>query len=622
MALTEIFVKGAREHNLKNIDVTIPREKLVVITGLSGSGKSTLAFDTIYAEGQRRYVESLSSYARQFLEQMDKPDVDFIEGLSPAISIEQKTTSRNPRSTVGTITEIYDFLRVLFARIGEPTCYRCGQKIASQSVQEIVDQLLALPEGSRLQLLAPLVVGRKGEHQKLLEQLKKEGFVRVRVNGDLRELEEEIVLDKKKKHTIEAVVDRLVVKSGLKPRLTDSVELALKLSQGFVRVLLGQGPELLFSERFACDRCDISLPELTPQLFSFNNPQGACPTCDGLGTKMYFDPELIVPNPLLSLREGAVVPWENRTSVYFQQTLEALTGHYKFDLYTPFKDLPKKVQEIILHGSGSESIRFHLEKEGRRHFFERPFEGIIPNLDRRYRETDSAFIREELERFMNVRDCPDCHGARLKKESLAVKLGGCDIYQVTTLPVKEARRWFSRLDLTPRQSQIGRRVFKEINDRLEFLENVGLDYLTLDRASATLSGGEGQRIRLATQIGSRLMGVLYILDEPSIGLHQRDNLRLLETLKTLRDLGNTVIVVEHDAETIRAADHVVDMGPGAGEQGGRIVFSGTPRDLLDFPDSATGNYLSGRQRIEIPARRRARSQGRIELLGASENNLK
>jgi excinuclease ABC subunit A len=622
MALTEIFVKGAREHNLKNIDVTIPREKLVVITGLSGSCKSTLAFDTIYAEGQRRYVESLSSYARQFLEQMDKPDVDFIEGLSPAISIEQKTTSRNPRSTVGTITEIYDFLRVLFARIGEPTCYRCGQKIASQTVQEIVDQLLALPEGSRLQLLAPLVAGRNGEHQKLLEQLRKEGFVRVRVNGDLRELEEDIVLDKKKKHTIEAVVDRLIVKQGLKPRLTDSVELALKLSQGFVRVLLDKGQELLFSERFACDRCDISLPELTPQLFSFNNPQGACPTCDGLGTKMYFDPELIVPNPLLSLREGAVIPWENRTSVYFQQTLEALTAHYKFDLYTPFNGLPKRVQEVILTGSGSEAIRFHFEKEGRRHFFERPFEGVIPNLDRRYRETDSAFIREELERFMNVRECPDCQGARLKKESLAVKLGGLDIHRVTNLPVKEARRWFSGLELTPRQSQIGRRVFKEINDRLEFLENVGLDYLALDRASATLSGGEGQRIRLATQIGSRLMGVLYILDEPSIGLHQRDNLRLLDTLKTLRDLGNTVIVVEHDAETIRAADHVIDMGPGAGEQGGQIVFSGTPQDLQAFPDSATGSYLSGRQRIEIPSRRRERNHGRIELIGASENNLK
>jgi excinuclease ABC subunit A len=622
MALTEIFVKGAREHNLKNIDVAIPREKLVVITGLSGSGKSTLAFDTIYAEGQRRYVESLSAYARQFLEQMDKPDVDFIEGLSPAISIEQKTTSKNPRSTVGTITEIYDYLRVLFARIGEPYCYQCGQKIASQSVQEIVDQLLALPEGARLQLLAPLVTGRKGEHQRLLDQLKKEGFVRVRVNGEFRELEEEIRLDKKKKHTIEAVVDRLIVKPGLKSRLTDSVELALKLSQGFLRVVDGDGSESLFSERFSCDRCDLSLPELTPQLFSFNNPQGACPTCDGLGTKMYFDPELIVPNPTLSLREGAILPWENRSSLYFQQTLEALMNHFHFDLYTRFKDLPSRVQEVLLHGSGNEVVRFHFEKEGRRHFFERPFEGIIPNLDRRYRETDSAFIREELERFMNVRPCPGCDGARLRKESLAVKISGLNLFQVTRLSVKETKRWFSRLELNPRQSQIARRLLKEILDRLEFLVNVGLDYLTLDRSSATLSGGEGQRIRLATQIGSRLMGVLYILDEPSIGLHQRDNLRLLETLKTLRDLGNTVLVVEHDAETIRAADYVIDMGPGAGEQGGEVVFSGPPEELIRHKGSLTGKYLSGRLRIEIPAGRRPGNNGRIQLRGASENNLK
>ena len=622
MALTEIFVKGAREHNLKNIDVAIPREKLVVITGLSGSGKSTLAFDTIYAEGQRRYVESLSAYARQFLEQMDKPDVDFIEGLSPAISIEQKTTSKNPRSTVGTITEIYDYLRVLFARIGEPYCYQCGQKIASQSVQEIVDQLLALPEGARLQLLAPLVTGRKGEHQRLFDQLKKEGFVRVRVNGEFRELEEEIRLDKKKKHTIEAVVDRLIVKPGLKSRVTDSVELSLKLSQGFLRVVGGDGSESLFSERFSCDRCDLSLPELTPQLFSFNNPQGACPTCDGLGTKMVFDPELIVPNPTLSLREGAVLPWENRSSLYFQQTLEALMNHYHFDLYTRFKDLPARVQEVLLLGSGTEVVRFHLEKEGRRHFFERPFEGIIPNLDRRYRETDSAFIREELERFMNVHPCPDCGGARLKKESLAVKISGVNLFQLTRLSVKEAQKWFNRLELNPRQTQIARRLLKEILDRLEFLVNVGLDYLTLDRSSATLSGGEGQRIRLATQIGSRLMGVLYILDEPSIGLHQRDNLRLLETLKTLRDLGNTVLVVEHDAETIRAADYVIDMGPGAGEQGGEVVFSGPPEQLSGHGESLTGKYLSGRLRIEIPAGRRQGNNGRIQLRGASENNLK
>jgi excinuclease ABC subunit A len=622
MALNQILVKGAREHNLKNIDVAIPRDKLVVITGLSGSGKSTLAFDTIYAEGQRRYVESLSAYARQFLEQMDKPDVDYIEGLSPAISIEQKTTSKNPRSTVGTVTEIYDFLRVLFARIGEPYCYQCGQKISSQSVQEIVDQLLTFSAGTRFQLLAPLVTGRKGEHQKLLEQLKREGFVRVRINGEFRELEEDISLDKKKKHSIEAVVDRLVVKEGLRRRLTDSVELALKLSQGFLRVLLSGGEEILFSERFSCDRCDISLPELTPQLFSFNNPQGACPTCDGLGTKMYFDPELVVPNPNLTLREGAIVPWENRSSVYFQQMLEALIGHYHFDLYTPFKNLPAQVREVLLYGSKNESIRFYFEKEGRRHFYERPFEGVIPNLDRRYRETDSTMIREELERFMNVRSCPTCKGTRLKKESLAVKVQDLSIHQVTSFSVKEARIWFDSLQLNDRQSQIARRILKEINDRLEFLVNVGLDYLTLNRTSATLSGGEGQRIRLATQIGSQLMGVLYVLDEPSIGLHSRDNLRLLQTLKSLRDIGNTVLVVEHDANTILASDYVIDMGPGAGEHGGEVVFSGTPEELLKDQQSLTGQFLSGRRGIAIPSRRRPHRKGYLQIRGASENNLK
>ncbi|MGA3084257.1 MAG: excinuclease ABC subunit UvrA [Thermodesulfobacteriota bacterium] len=622
MALNEILVKGAREHNLKNIDVVIPRDKLVVITGLSGSGKSTLAFDTIYAEGQRRYVESLSAYARQFLEQMDKPDVDYIEGLSPAISIEQKTASKNPRSTVGTVTEIYDFLRVLFARIGEPYCWQCGQKISSQSVQEIVDQLMAFPAGTRIQLLAPLVTGRKGEHQKLLDQLKREGFVRARINGEFRDLEEDIVLDKKKKHTIEAGVDRLVVKEGLQRRLTDSAELALKLSQGFLRVLLGNGEEVLFSERFSCDRCDISLPELTPQLFSFNNPQGACPTCDGLGTKMYFDPDLIVPNPNLNLREGAIVPWENRSSVYFQQTLDALFSHYHFDLYTPFKDLPAKVREVLLHGSGVEPIRFYFEKEGRKHFYERPFEGVIPNLDRRYRETDSSMIREELECFMNVRPCPSCKGTRLKKESLAVKIQGLSIHEVTSFSVKEAGVWFNALKLNARQAQIGRRILKEINDRLVFLANVGLDYLTINRTSATLSGGEGQRIRLATQIGSHLMGVLYVLDEPSIGLHPRDNLRLLQTLKTLRDLGNTVLIVEHDANTILSSDYVIDMGPGAGENGGQVIFSGTPEALLKDPESLTGQYLSGRRTILVPSRRRAQKKGYIQIKGASENNLK
>jgi excinuclease ABC subunit A len=622
MALNQILVKGARQHNLKNIDVVIPRDKLVVITGLSGSGKSTLAFDTIYAEGQRRYVESLSSYARQFLEQMDKPDVDYIEGLSPAISIEQKTTSKNPRSTVGTVTEIYDFLRVLFARIGEPYCWQCGQKISSQSVQEIVDQLMNLQVGTRIQLLSPLVTGRKGEHQKLLEQLKREGFVRVRINGEVRELEEDILLDKNKKHTIEAVVDRLVIKEGLQRRLTDSAELALKLSQGFLRVLLPGGEETLFSERFSCDRCDISLPELTPQLFSFNNPQGACPTCDGLGTKMYFDPDLIVPNQNLNLREGAVVPWENRSSVYFQQMLEALFSHYHFDFYTPYKDLSPKVKEVLLHGSGKEAIRFYFEKEGRRHFYERPFEGIIPNLDRRYRETDSTMIREELERFMNVRPCPTCKGTRLKKESLAVKIQDLSIHQVTSFSVKEAKVWFNTLQLSARQTQIARRILKEINDRLEFLANVGLDYLTLNRTSATLSGGEGQRIRLATQIGSHLMGVLYVLDEPSIGLHPRDNLRLLQTLKTLRDIGNTVLVVEHDSNTILSSDYVIDMGPGAGEHGGQVVFSGTPEELLKDPSSLTGQYLSGRRIIPIPALRRPQKKGHIQIKGASENNLK
>jgi excinuclease ABC subunit A len=622
MALNQILVKGARQHNLKNIDVVIPRDKLVVITGLSGSGKSTLAFDTIYAEGQRRYVESLSSYARQFLEQMDKPDVDYIEGLSPAISIEQKTTSKNPRSTVGTVTEIYDFLRVLFARIGEPYCWQCGQKISSQSVQEIVDQLMNLQAGTRIQLLSPLITGRKGEHQKLLEQLKREGFVRVRINGEIRELEEDIVLDKNKKHTIEAVVDRLVIKEGLQRRLTDSAELALKLSQGFLRVLLPGGEETLFSERFSCDRCDISLPELTPQLFSFNNPQGACPTCDGLGTKMYFDPDLIVPNPSLNLREGAVVPWENRSSVYFQQMLEALFGHYHFDFYTPYKDLSAKVKEVLLYGSGKESIRFYFEREGRRHFYERPFEGIIPNLDRRYRETDSTMIREELERFMNVRPCPTCKGTRLKKESLAVKIQDLSIHQATSFSVKEAKVWFNTLQLNARQTQIARRILKEINDRLEFMANVGLDYLTLNRTSATLSGGEGQRIRLATQIGSHLMGVLYVLDEPSIGLHPRDNLRLLQTLKTLRDIGNTVLVVEHDSNTILSSDYVIDMGPGAGEHGGQVVFSGTPEELLKDPSSLTGQYLSGRRIIPIPSLRRPQKKGHIQIKGASENNLK
>jgi len=618
----EIIVRGAREHNLKNISVDIPRDALVVITGLSGSGKSTLAFDTIYAEGQRRYVESLSAYARQFLEQMDKPDVDIIEGLSPAISIEQKTTSKNPRSTVGTVTEIYDYLRLLFARVGHPHCYNCGREITSQTVQEVVDQVLSLPDGSRVVIMAPLVIRRKGEHAKLLDQLRKDGFLRVRVNGEVRELSEDINLDKKKKHNLELVVDRLVVKEGLSRRLTDSVELALRTSEGTVLVdVLGQ-EELFFSEHLACHTCGISYPELTPQMFSFNNPQGACQTCDGLGTKMYFDPDLIVPNPELSIREGAMAPWAKTSSVYFYQLFDALADHYNFDIYTPFKKIPDRIKEILLYGSGDEEIRFYFERGDRRHFYRRPYEGVIPQLERRYRETSSSYIREDIERFMNYQSCPACQGARLRQESLAVKLGKMNISQVTGLSVVEANKFFEKLRLSKREMEVARRVIKEIRERLEFLSNVGLDYLTIDRASATLSGGEGQRIRLATQIGSRLVGVIYILDEPSIGLHQRDNARLLSTLKKMRDLGNTVLVVEHDAETILAADHVLDMGPGAGLHGGEIVFAGTPEELLENEDSLTGKYLSGRRKIHMPSQRRQSDNGEIVLKKASANNLR
>ncbi|MBU2547650.1 MAG: excinuclease ABC subunit UvrA [Proteobacteria bacterium] len=621
MAQNQIVIRGAREHNLKNVNVEIPRDKLVVITGLSGSGKSSLAFDTIYAEGQRRYVESLSAYARQFLEQMDKPDVDVIEGLSPAISIEQKTTSKNPRSTVGTVTEIYDYLRLLFARVGHPHCYNCGREIASQTVQEIVDRIMNLGEGAKAVILAPLVIERKGEHAKLLDKLRRDGFVRVRIDGEMKGLDEEIVLNKKKKHTLEVVVDRLVVKEGLGRRLTDSVELALRSSEGQVVVdTMGQG-DLFFSERFACDHCGISYPELTPQMFSFNSPQGACPSCDGLGSMMYFDPDLIVPNPELSLREGAMAPWARSTSVYYIQMLEALAEHYNFDIYAPFKSLPATVKKVLLHGSGSEEIRFFFEKEDRRHFYNRPFEGVINNLERRYRDTDSSTVREEIEKFMNNRPCPKCHGARLRPESLAVRVGGLAINEVTGLSVARARVYFRELELSPREMEIARRVVKEIIERLDFLGDVGLNYLTLDRGSATLSGGEGQRIRLATQIGSRLVGVVYILDEPSIGLHQRDNQRLLNTLKKMRDLGNTVLVVEHDAETILAADHVLDLGPGAGRNGGELVFSGSPSELLESETSLTGQYLSGRLTIDVPEKRRRPEKGAVILEKASENNL-
>jgi excinuclease ABC subunit A len=620
-----LIIKGACEHNLKNIDVTIPRDKLVVITGLSGSGKSTLAFDTIYAEGQRRYVESLSAYARQFLDQMDKPDVESIEGLSPAISIEQKTTSKNPRSTVGTVTEIYDYLRLLFARIGQPYCHSCSKPITAQTISQMVDQILTLPEGSKLVLLAPLVRGRKGEYKKELQQLRKDGFTRVVIDGQQHELAEEIELDKKKKHDIDIVVDRLVVKEGVARRLADSLETALAHADGIVKVeLLGDKPHsLIFSEKLACIDCGISYPEIAPRMFSFNNPYGACPECTGLGTRMYFDADLVVPNRTISLREGAIAPWERRlASPFHQMILECLAKFYKFELTTPFEKLSKKVQQILLHGSGEEQVDFWwVDDRGKRHTYQKVFEGVLGNLERRYRETESDAIREELAPYMNVMPCPTCNGARLKPEALHILVGGQNIQQITALPIRDCQSFFNQLELTPKEHEIARRILKEINDRLGFLVNVGLDYLSLDRTSGTLSGGEGQRIRLATQIGSSLVGVLYILDEPSIGLHQRDNDRLLTTLRHLRDLGNTVLVVEHDEDTILAADHVLDMGPGAGLHGGQVVAQGSPREIMENPESLTGQYLSGQRTIPVPAKRRDFERS-IKIIGAAENNLK
>ncbi|ALC15162.1 excinuclease ABC, A subunit [Desulfuromonas soudanensis] len=617
----KIVIKGACEHNLKNIDVEIPREKLVVITGVSGSGKSTLAFDTIYAEGQRRYVESLSSYARQFLEQMEKPDVESIEGLSPAISIEQKTTSKNPRSTVGTVTEIYDYLRLLFARVGTVHCHGCGKEIASQTVEQMVDRIIAFPEKTRLLLLAPIIRGRKGEYRKELRQLQADGFVRVRIDGVMHELSEPMELDKKKKHTIEVVVDRLVIKEGLQGRLADSLETALRLADGIVRVEVIDGESQLYSQQHACVDCGISYPEITPRMFSFNNPYGACPACTGLGTRMYFDPDQVVPNPALSLREGAIAPWESRSGVYYQQLLEALSDHYGFDINTPFEKLPENLRRILLTGSGKEEVRFFFDQGGRRHFYNKVFEGVVTNLERRYHETDSEAVRENLERFMNVMPCPTCNGARLRPETLFVRVAGKNICEVTALAISEAERFFADLHFSPKKAEIARRILKEIRERLSFLAHVGLDYLSLDRNSGTLSGGEGQRIRLATQVGSSLVGVLYILDEPSIGLHQRDNRRLLETLKRLRDLGNTVLVVEHDEETILEADYVLDMGPGAGVHGGEVVAQGTPQEILANPASLTGRYLSGELSIPLPAQRRTTDRF-LQIKGARENNLK
>jgi excinuclease ABC subunit A len=623
-----IVITGAREHNLKNVSVEIPRDKLVVITGLSGSGKSSLAFDTIYAEGQRRYVESLSSYARQFLEQMNKPDVDSIEGLSPAISIEQKTTSRNPRSTVGTVTEIYDYLRLLFARVGKPFCYNCGREITAQTVQQVVDRILQLPAGSKVHVLAPIARGRKGEYRKELLDLRKAGFVRARIDGTLRDLAADISLAKNVKHTIEIVVDRLVLRPGIEKRLADSLEVAFRYGAEVAKLeVLGDGPdgvqeEILVSQKLACVVCGISYPELTPRMFSFNNPHGACSTCSGLGTSMYFDPELVVPNENLSLVDGAVAVWEKKTGgQFYQHAVEGLARHFRFDAKTAWKKLPQKVRDVILNGT-AEEITFVYEKGSRRYEFKRPFEGVIANLERRLKETDSDWVREELERFMNMRPCAACAGARLKREALAVKLQGRSINEVAAMSVKEALGFFSHLPLSPQEAEIARRILKEIVERLGFMTNVGLDYLSLERPAATLSGGEAQRIRLATQIGSSLVGVLYILDEPSIGLHQRDNDRLLATLKRLRDLGNTVLVVEHDRDAIQAADYVIDMGPGAGVQGGYIVAQGTPEEIARDPHSLTGKYLCGALEIEIPSLRRPGSGWSLSIRGARHNNLK
>ena len=654
--MDKIIIKGAREHNLKNIDVELPRNKLVVITGLSGSGKSSLAFDTIYAEGQRRYVESLSTYARQFLEQMGKPDLDSIEGLSPAISIEQKSTSKNPRSTVGTVTEIYDYLRLLYARIGTVHCHSCGRPISSQTVQQMVDRVLRLPDGTRFSVLAPVVRDRKGEFKKELDALRRQGLRRVNVDGELFDLSEDTIkIDKNKSHTIEVYIDRLVVKPDVRQRLTESIELGLQLAEGIVKispVLLGgddeailadgagitdENGDITFSERFACVACGISYPEISPRLFSFNNPSGACPACDGIGAKMFFDPELIVPTQDLSLREGAIEPWEKRNGPFFQQILEAIAGHYTIDMTTPWFELPPAHRDIILYGSKGEEIEFWFEKNGRRHTYKKEFEGVIQNLERRLSEyerrrreegtaaqgSDSfEAAYEEFSPYMNKSPCEECQGTRLRKEARFVKVGSLPINELTAKPIRDAKRFFDGLKLSPRQMEIADRVLKEVRDRLGFLVNVGLDYLTLDRTAATLSGGEAQRIRLASQIGSSLTGVLYVLDEPSIGLHQRDNQRLLETLFRLRDIGNTVIVVEHDEDTIRAADHVIDMGPRAGVLGGRIVASGSPADIMSSTGSLTGAYLSGRKKIEVRGSRRQCQNRYLVLKNCKEHNLR
>ena len=623
--LDHISVKGARANNLKNIDVDIPRDKLVVLTGLSGSGKSSLAFDTIYAEGQRRYVASLSSYARMFLGQMEKPDVDYIDGLSPAISIDQKTTSKNPRSTVGTVTEIYDYLRLLWARVGTPHCPKCGKEIKQQTIDQIIDQVLELPEATRIQVMAPVVRGKKGTHQKLLEDARKSGYVRCRVDGSLYDLTEEIELDKNKKHNIEIVVDRLVIKEDIARRLTDSVEVASNLAGGLVVInIVGEDRDIMFSQNYACEDCGISIEELSPRMFSFNNPFGACPTCTGLGSQLKVDPDLIIPNKELSILEGAITAsgWNNiKGDSISRMYFEALSKKYNFKLTTPIKDLSAEIMDIILYGTRGEKLKLTYERENGHGTLMQPFEGIINNLERRYKETQSDAMRRDLEDCMGERPCPDCGGKRLRKEALAVTVGGINIDTFCRKSVTEALDFVDHLELSDQKMLIADRILKEIKNRLGFLQSVGLQYLTLSRAAATLSGGESQRIRLATQIGSSLMGVLYILDEPSIGLHQRDNDKLLATLKHLRDLGNTLLVVEHDEDTMRQADYIVDIGPGAGVHGGQVVACGTAEEVMNTPGSITGDYLSGRKKIPVPAERRTGNGHFLTVKGAAENNL-
>ncbi|AND86021.1 excinuclease ABC subunit UvrA [Clostridium tyrobutyricum] len=621
-----IIIKGAKVHNLKNVDLTIPRDKLVVFTGLSGSGKSSLAFDTLYAEGQRRYMESLSAYARQFLGQMNKPDVEYIEGLSPAISIDQKTTSKNPRSTVGTVTEIYDYLRLLYARIGIPHCPKCGREITQQTIDQMVDNVLSMPDRTKIQVLAPLINGRKGQHVKIIENIKKNGYVRARVDGKIVDLEDETInLEKNKKHTIEVVVDRLIVKDEIRSRLTDSIETSLKLSDGVVIINVVGGKDILFSEKFSCIHCGISIGEITPRTFSFNSPFGKCDTCDGLGTLLEIDEDLVIPDRTKSIVDGAILPWGEgslKEDSWTFSILRALSEKYKFRLDTPVEKLSDKILDILLYGLKGDSIKVKYEKQGRLMEFNHAFEGIINNLKRRYIETNSDYIKNAIENYMNNNPCPGCKGARLKREALSITVGGKNIYDFCSMPIKDELKFLNTLNLSEKHKLIGDQVLKEIKGRLKFLIDVGLDYLSLARSSGTLSGGESQRIRLATQIGSGLVGVLYILDEPSIGLHQRDNDRLIETLKHLRDIGNTLVVVEHDEDTMKASDYIVDVGPGAGEHGGEIVAQGTINDIMKSDRSLTGQYLSGKKKIEVPKNRRTGNGKYINIIDASENNLK